>query len=105
MMVDVDYECCIGCGACAELCPDVFEMDDRTDKAGVIIFEVTDKNCIEEAISICPGRVHILEGLIPASLRLARYSCRTEKDPYPRKFCVRFWSLEIINRNATVTLS
>jgi len=55
MMVDVDYECCIGCGACAELCPDVFEMDDRTDKAGVFIFEVTDKNCIEEAISICPA--------------------------------------------------
>ncbi len=54
-MVDVDYECCIGCGACAELCSEVFEMDDRTDKARVTIFEVTDKNCIKEAILICPA--------------------------------------------------
>jgi len=55
MMVDLDHECCIGCGACAELCPEVFEMDDRTDKARIIIFEVTDTSCIEEAITACPA--------------------------------------------------
>ncbi|MEN6440374.1 MAG: ferredoxin [Syntrophobacter sp.] len=53
-MVYLDTECCIGCGACADLCPDVFEMDDRIDKARVTIFEVRDRECIEEAISICP---------------------------------------------------
>ncbi|MFZ0929940.1 MAG: ferredoxin [Syntrophobacteraceae bacterium] len=55
MMVDLDNECCIGCGACAELCPEVFEMDDRTDKARIIIFEVTDRSCIDEAITTCPA--------------------------------------------------
>jgi ferredoxin len=29
-------------------------MDDRTDKARVIVFEVTDRNCIDEAITTCP---------------------------------------------------
>ncbi len=53
-MVDLDYDCCIGCGACAELCPGIFEMDDRIGKARVIVFEVTDKSCTEEAIAICP---------------------------------------------------
>ncbi|MFZ2445206.1 MAG: ferredoxin [Syntrophobacteraceae bacterium] len=53
-MVDLDTECCIGCGACAELCPDVFEMDDRTEKARVVIFEGGDRDCIEEAIATCP---------------------------------------------------
>jgi len=55
MTVDVDHVSCIGCGACAELCPDVFAMDDRTGKARVIIFEAIDKGCIEEAIAICPA--------------------------------------------------
>jgi len=53
-MVDLDHECCIGCGACADLCPEVFSMDDRTRKARVVIFEVTDRSCIEEAIRTCP---------------------------------------------------
>ncbi len=53
-MVNLDSECCIGCGACAELCPEIFEMDDRSGLARVIVFEVTDTACAEEAIAICP---------------------------------------------------
>lgn len=55
MNVDVDHESCIGCGACAELCPEVFEMDDRTGKARVVIFEAAATDCIEEAITTCPA--------------------------------------------------
>jgi len=55
MTVDLDHESCIGCGACAELCPDVFEMDDRTGRARVIIFEAAGMSCIEEAITTCPA--------------------------------------------------
>lgn len=54
-MVDLDNECCIGCGACADLCPDIFEMDDRIDKARVITSEIRDRDCVEEAIAICPA--------------------------------------------------
>ncbi|MDR3556431.1 MAG: ferredoxin [Syntrophobacteraceae bacterium] len=55
MTVDLDTESCIECCACADLCPEVFEMDDRTGKARVIVFEVTDTICIEEAITTCPA--------------------------------------------------
>ena len=54
MTVDLDNEACIECGACAELCPEVFQMDDRTGRARVIVFEITDKSSVEEAIAICP---------------------------------------------------
>lgn len=53
-MVDIDPECCIGCGACAELCPDIFEMDGRTGKAHVIVFDVNDRKCVDEAVETCP---------------------------------------------------
>ena len=52
--VVIDKECCIGCGSCAELCPDVFEMDEEAEKACVILPEGGNEECIEEAISTCP---------------------------------------------------
>ena len=52
--VIVDEECCTGCGTCAELCPDVFEMDDVTEKARVILPEGGSEECIEDAIDSCP---------------------------------------------------
>lgn len=56
MTVDVDSDNCIECGACAQLCPEVFQMDDRIGKARVVVFEVTEKSSIEEAITTCPTR-------------------------------------------------
>jgi len=54
MRVVVDEETCIGCGLCAETCPEVFEMND--DKAKVKVGEVP-KNVAEscrEAVENCP---------------------------------------------------
>ncbi len=51
--VVLDEECCVGCGTCAELCPDVFEMDE-TEKARVILPEGGSGECIEDAIDSCP---------------------------------------------------
>jgi len=54
MRVVVDEEICIGCGLCAETCPDVFEMND--DKARVEVDEVPEdvtESC-KEAVENCP---------------------------------------------------
>lgn len=50
-MVKIDKEKCIGCGLCAELCGEVFEMQ-GDGKAGV----KEDKNipCVKDAIASCP---------------------------------------------------
>jgi len=50
MVVKVDKEKCIGCGACAAICPDGFELGDD-GKAKV---KNPKANCIDDAISSCP---------------------------------------------------
>lgn len=51
MAVAVDTELCIGCGTCAELCPDVFEM--RDDKAWVKADKCASSDC-QAAADSCP---------------------------------------------------
>jgi ferredoxin len=53
-IVVLDQECCTGCGSCADLCPEVFELDEVTEKASVIHPEGGKEECIEEAIATCP---------------------------------------------------
>lgn len=60
--VVLDDDCCIGCGSCAEVCPEVFEMDDEAEKAHVILAEGGDEECIEEAINVCPSECIAWEG-------------------------------------------
>jgi ferredoxin len=52
--VTIDEEECIGCGSCEEVCPEVFKLNDETDKAEVIKAEGGPEDLIEEAIGICP---------------------------------------------------
>ncbi len=49
----VDYETCIGCGSCVELCPEVFELK-NDDKAWVIAPDKCGTCNCQEAIDICP---------------------------------------------------
>lgn len=49
-MVKVDENKCIGCGTCASVCPEVFEMKDN--KAHVKAQK--DDDCVKEAIESCP---------------------------------------------------
>jgi ferredoxin len=54
MKVTVDQESCIGCGLCAETCPEVFDMTD--DKARVRsddVPETLSESC-REAGDACP---------------------------------------------------
>lgn len=51
-VVYVDDEACTGCGTCEETCPEVFKVDEETEKAQVIKAEGAE--CVEEAIDTCP---------------------------------------------------
>jgi len=52
MAIEINEEC-IGCETCVELCPEVFQMDEETEKA-VVIAPDSDAECVEEAIDSCP---------------------------------------------------
>ena len=57
--VQIDQDECIGCGACVELCPDIFAFNDDDNKAYVIKSEGGDEGCIDEEIgrASCRERV------------------------------------------------
>lgn len=54
MEAKVDQEACIGCGACVDICPDVFKMDG--DKVISSLEELSDETakCAKEAEETCP---------------------------------------------------
>jgi ferredoxin len=49
----IDFDECIGCGSCSEVCPEVFEVRDDA-KAYVISENKCDSCDCEEAAGICP---------------------------------------------------
>lgn len=55
----VNYKECVGCGSCAELCPEVFEL--RDDKAWVIGYDKCDTCKCQEAVNLCPTEAITLE--------------------------------------------
>lgn len=62
MKATIDRDGCIGCGMCADICPDVFRMDDE-DKAEVYA-DVTDDTLADavNAVESCPVSVIEMEG-------------------------------------------
>ena len=52
MMVRVNQDECIGCGVCAQICPEVFELDEAIGKARVLRPEGAAR--AQEAADSCP---------------------------------------------------
>jgi len=59
--VQVDQELCIGCGACVNLCPEIFELQ-KDGKSRVIIENLCKQCDYEIAINSCPvGAIKVEE--------------------------------------------
>ncbi|MBI5524315.1 MAG: ferredoxin [Desulfarculus sp.] len=60
--VEIVLEDCIGCQACVDLCPLVFQMDSTGDHALVMRSDLTgQEECVQQAIDDCP--VHCMHWL------------------------------------------
>ncbi|HDI74789.1 MAG TPA: ferredoxin [Thermoprotei archaeon] len=62
--IKVDKETCIGCGTCAALCPDYWEIGDDGKaqlKGGVTELVVEELGCNEEAKDSCPVNAITIE--------------------------------------------
>lgn len=55
----VDYDLCVGCGACVEVCPEVFEL--RDDKAWVVGPDKCSSCDCQQAADLCPSQAIRLE--------------------------------------------
>ncbi len=53
--VYIDVDECVGCGTCEEIAPEVFKVNEETEKAEVIMEEGGPEDLIEEAIETCPS--------------------------------------------------
>ena len=51
-MVTVNKKKCIGCGLCASICSEVFEMQDGKAE----VKEQKDIECVNQAITDCPAK-------------------------------------------------
>ena len=60
--VTIDRDACIGCGACEETCPDVFEVGD--DGVAVVIAKDVSgqEDCIIAAAEDCPQSAILVDG-------------------------------------------
>ena len=62
MRAVVDEDACVGCGLCAETCPDVFEMEDDVAKVRVEEVPADAEESCRQAADGCPVDAISLEG-------------------------------------------
>ncbi len=52
----IDTYLCSGCATCVELCPDVFRLDEATDKAVLISLNPEIDDDVRQAAAYCPEK-------------------------------------------------
>jgi len=62
MKVSIDKELCSGCGLCADIVPEVFELVDDMAVVKMKIVKDTLTDQVREAADDCPAEAIIIEG-------------------------------------------
>jgi ferredoxin len=58
----IDTYLCNGCETCAEMCPDVFRIDELTEKAALVNISPQITDAVRQAAAFCPEKcIEILE--------------------------------------------
>lgn len=52
--IKVDKECCIGCGSCVAICPELFELGED-GKSKTKKEEIEEVGCAQQAAEACPA--------------------------------------------------
>ena len=70
MKVIIQRSKCIGCGSCAAICPEFFEMaedgfshlkNSKRNNEGNDELEISELSCIKEAADVCPVQIIKIE--------------------------------------------
>ncbi len=61
MKIKINEESCIGCGLCASLCEEVFELEGGKSKVKQNADLDANKECIQEAANNCPTKAISIE--------------------------------------------
>ncbi len=51
---EINFEDCIGCGACVDVCPEVFSLNEAIGKVLVLNPQGCPEERIQEAMDLCP---------------------------------------------------
>ena len=54
--IELDKFNCKGCGACEEIAPGVFKMDETGEKADIVTDDIGDTDAVEQAAIMCPTK-------------------------------------------------
>ena len=54
--MDINFDDCIGCGICIDICSDVFGFDESETNAIIKKRAVENEECVEEAMESCPAQ-------------------------------------------------
>ena len=52
----IDTYRCSGCETCAEMCPDIFRIDEVTEKATLVIPSPRITEAVQQAAAFCPEK-------------------------------------------------